>query len=413
MSEQRNPAFPGKRGIIHSREKAGFPHPFNFVGKRIKMTTNKIMIIAGEASGDLHGANLVKAMQMRDDTLTFSGIGGQALRDAGVRILVDTSMLSVVGITEVFSKISDIFKGMAVIKNALRTQRPDLLILIDFPDFNLHIAGTAKRLNIPVLYYISPQIWAWRSGRVKKIGRLVDHIAVILPFEAAFYRKHKIPVSYVGHPLMDARESVENSRSSVASHQSPVIGLLPGSREGEIAKLLPAMLEAAAVLIRRHKHIRFILSLAPSVKKEVVEEMIHSHFSFPISLFSVVNGVEEVFEKCSLAVAVSGTVTLEAAISGVPMVVVYKVSPVSYLIGKAMIRVKHISLANLIAGKELIPELIQDNASPENIANTVSGMLDDPSRLERMRNELLNVRNMLGSPGASDRVAEIAINMLS
>ncbi|MDM8526552.1 lipid-A-disaccharide synthase [Desulfococcaceae bacterium HSG8] len=362
-----------------------------------------VMIIAGEPSGDIHGAKLVRAMKRRTPSLFFCGIGGDSLRDAGVKIVVDASELSVVGITEVFSKIPGIFKGMSAAKKLMRILRPDLLILIDFPDFNLHLAATAKRLAIPVLYYISPQIWAWRSGRVKKIARRVDHMAVILPFEADFYRKHRVPVTFVGHPLLDTKPV------SPAPVSCPVrIGFLPGSREGEIARHLPVMLDAARILSRHYKEISFTISLAPSVDKKFVEDMV-SQSPVPISL---VSGAEEIFKQSTLVVAASGTVSLEAAIAGVPMVVIYKVSPVSYRIGRALIQVEHISLVNLIAGKEIIPELIQDEASPENIAEAVSEILRNPGGLEKLRKELLGIKHMLGMPGASERVADIAAGML-
>ena len=371
------------------------------------------MIIAGEASGDLHGAELVKAMLKKNPALSFSGIGGEKLKDAGVCLIADASALSVVGITEVFSKLPGIFKGMAAVKKFLRTRRPDLLILIDFPDFNLHIAGTAKRLNIPVLYYISPQIWAWRRGRVKKIRKRVSHIAVILPFEESFYRKHNIPASYVGHPLLDQSGCTSHSPAETLR-----IAFLPGSREGEIARHLPLMLEAACILNKKRKDMEFVISLAPSVKREFAENII-SHFSLltPHSSlltphFSYVTGAEKAFETCSAAVAASGTVTLQGALAGVPMAVIYKVSPLSYLAGRALIKVRHISLVNLIAGREIVPELIQGKASPENIADTVLNMTDDPRRLERMKSDLLGIRNMLGRTGASERVADIATDML-
>jgi len=365
------------------------------------------MIIAGETSGDHHGAKVVEAIRRRDKSLSFCGIGGEALRAAGTEILVDASTLSVVGITEVFSKISDILRGMKIAKYALRTVRPDLLILIDFPDFNLLLAGTAKRLGIPVLYYISPQVWAWRSGRVTKIAKLVDHMAVILPFEAAFYRKHKVPVTFVGHPLGETRNLKLETRNS----KFPFVGFLPGSRNSEIAKLLPVMLEAAQVMLSQRGDIKFLISLAPSVSEEIVKDIL-SRFSLPASHFSFVSGPEEIFMRCSFAVAASGTVTLQTAMAGVPMVVIYKVSPLSYLIGRTMIKVAHICLVNLIAGKEIVPELIQDEASPENISRLALNILNDADRLEKMRNELLGIRKMLGGPGASEQVADIAINML-
>jgi lipid-A-disaccharide synthase len=370
-----------------------------------------VMIIAGEASGDLHGSRLVTAMRKRDNALFFCGIGGQALKNAGVEILVDASELSVVGITEAFSKIPDLLKGLAVAKKTLKRLLPDLLILIDFPDFNLNVAALAKKLGIRVLYYISPQIWAWRPGRVKKIGKLVDHMAVILPFEEGFYRKHEIPVTFVGHPLLDSnfdykKKAFENPDSDIS-----VIGLLPGSRDREIARHLPIMLGAAQILFKRIKHVKFIISLAPGAKRKTVEEIVNKH-KVAADLEIISGNVKKIFERSRIVVAVSGTVTLESAISGTPMVIIYKVSPISYWLGRTMIQVKHIGLVNLITGKKIVPELLQDQASPIRIAETVFNMLDDASGLEKLKYELMQVKDALGGPGASQRVADIAIGML-
>ncbi|NQT70753.1 MAG: lipid-A-disaccharide synthase [Desulfobacteraceae bacterium] len=369
------------------------------------------MIIAGEASGDHHGAKLVNAMQKKNNALFFCGIGGQSLKNEGVRILVDASELAVVGITEVLYKITSILKGLSVAKKALKTMHPDLLILIDFPDFNLNVAATAKKLEIPVLYYITPQVWAWRSGRVKKIGKLVNHVAVILPFEADFFKRHQIPVTFVGHPLLDNDHSSPAAALERPAEPNPTVGLLPGSRDREIARHLPVMLDAARILAERIKNIKFVISLAPSVEKQYVEALIAKHKAL-INFEMVEGGVDEVFEKCRLVVAASGTVTLESAISGTPMVIIYKLSPISYWLGRILIRVKHIGLVNLIAGKRIVPELLQGEASPSKIADTVFEMLNDVPGLERLRNELLSTRDALGEPGASERVADIALNML-
>lgn len=369
-----------------------------------------VMIIAGEASGDIHGSRLITAMHKRNRGLFFYGIGGRALRDAGMKILVNAEELSVVGITEVFSKLTGILKGIRAAKRSLKEMRPDLLILIDFPDFNLHIAATAKKLKIPVLYYISPQVWAWRPGRVNKIGKLVDHMAVILPFEQQFYRKHNIPVTFVGHPLLDKSYATDNICKNITTGVS-VIGLLPGSRDREIARHLPVMLEAAGLISKRDEKVKFIISLAHSVEREHVEDIM-KNYKAAIDFDIVADGVDKVFRQCELVIAVSGTVTLEAAISGTPMLIIYKVSPISYWLGKIMIKVNNIGLVNLIAGKEIVPELVQSKASPENIADTALNMLNDASGLERLRNELSGIRKSLGGPGASERVAEIALGML-
>jgi len=371
-----------------------------------------IMIIAGEASGDLHGSKLVLAMREKNSDLFFCGIGGQALKDAGVKIIVDASQLSVVGISEVFSKMPDIFRGMSVAKKLLKSLKPDLLIIIDFPDFNLHIAGTAKKLGIPVLYYISPQVWAWRPGRVKKIRKIVDHVAVILPFEEKFFRKHQIQATFVGHPLLDTH-LFEGSSVEKNAEDIPAIGLLPGSRDKEISTLLPVMLQSARILLEREKDMKFIVSVASSIERKFVETIVEEHrgeYDFEL----VSDTVENVLKRCRLAVVASGTVTLEAAIYGIPMIIIYKVSPVTYWLGRMLVRsrVKNFGLVNLIAGRDIAPELLQGEVSSKKIADLAFEMLNDASGLGKTRNELLGIKDVLGGPGASKRVADIALNML-
>jgi len=367
-----------------------------------------VMIIAGEASGDIHGARLVTAMKEKNKDLHFCGIGGDALRDAGVEIIQNASTLSVVGITEVFSKIFSLIKGMAGAKRLLKSLKPGLLILIDFPDFNFKVAAAAKKLGIPVLYYISPQVWAWRQGRVKKIKELVNHLAVILPFEEEFFKKHGVPVSYVGHPLLDGGLSPDKLNEK---KDTPVIGLLPGSRDREVARHLPVMLEAASLIVKKMNRVKIAVSLAPTVEREYVEKIIGKHGAYDYDIIS--GGAEQILKMCSLVVAASGTVTLEAAIAGIPMVTIYKVSPVSYRLGKAMIKVPNICLVNLIAGREIVPELIQDMATPANIADEVLRILGDSGKIELMKNELTGIRTLLGGSGASGRVADIAMSMLT
>jgi lipid-A-disaccharide synthase len=369
-----------------------------------------IMLIAGEASGDLHAANLVKALKKKSD-LKFIGIGSNALRKEGVRIMMDSQELAVVGITEVFSKLPHILKGIKTAKGALRRFKPDLLILIDFPDFNLLIAGIAKRMGIPVLYYISPQVWAWRSGRVNKIRRLVDHMAVILPFETDFYRKHGVSATFVGHPLLDSVQPLSEAIFEKIISGPPVLGILPGSRDKEILNHLPIMLDAARQLKAHFPDMKVLVSLASSLERNFVEQILDKYRG-SLEAELVEGGAENTFNQSTILVAVSGTVTLEAALAGIPMVIVYRVSPLSYRLGKTLIRIKYISLINIIARRELLPELIQEKATSENIFSAVKNMLDNPGQAALLHKQLVCMRNAFGRPGASDRVADIAMNML-
>ncbi len=370
-----------------------------------------VMIVAGEASGDQHGAKLVREMRRTDPDIFFCGIGGKDLAAAGVRIIVDAATLTVVGITEVVSKLPVIYRSMAVAKKLLQSLKPDLLILIDFPDFNLRVAEAAKKQGIRVLYYISPQIWAWRQGRVKKIGKLVDHMAVILPFEADFYEAHDIPVTFVGHPLLDDNTDHEEYQLETGSEAQSVIGLLPGSREVEIRRLLPVMLEAAGSIRQRDPRLKFIVSIAPTVDSEMLDAIV-SGLKPDSSVSFTTEPVTRIFSRCRMVVAASGTVTLQAAISGTPMVIIYKVSPISFWLARALVRVDHIGLINLIAGRRLVPELVQHQVSAEAISEQVFNLLADQTNFAQLKEDLMAAKKELGGSGASMRVAEIALSML-
>lgn len=376
-----------------------------------RMGTKSVMIIAGEASGDQHGAKVVRAMRHLDPRVSFSGIGGKALEDAGVNILIEAAKLSVVGITEALAKLPTLYRGLSIAKRAVKRQLPDLLILIDFPDFNLNLAATAKKCGIPVLYYISPQIWAWRQRRIEKIGRRVDHVAVILPFEASFYEKHQIPVTFVGHPLVDDLSPSEKTDSNETASHPPTLGLLPGSRDKEVIRHLPIMLSAAYLLKERIDGLRVIVSRAHSVERELLTRIIGTH-QLKNDVEVVSGPVGNVFEGSRIVVAASGTVTLEAAISGTPTVIVYKVSPMSFWLAKMLVRVRFIGLINLIADREIVPELIQHQATPKNIADTVFDIFCDRRRRDEMRRHMLSVSDSLGGPGASQRVARLAFQMM-
>ncbi len=368
-------------------------------------------MIAGEASGDLHGAHVVQALKKRQSNLFICGMGSQAMKAAGAKVVISADELSVVGITEVFSKLPQIIKAMRRLKHLLTSLKPDLLILIDFPDFNLHLAAIAKKLGIPVLYYISPQIWAWRQERVKKIKARVDHIAVILPFEKAFYERHQVPVTFVGHPLMDALAARRPSHCTPPGQQAEVVvGLLPGSRQREVSNLLPIMIEAGRVLQSRMPTVRLIVSCAPTIEPQLVQKILDQHAVKNISISNA--PVETMLAGCHVAIVASGTVTLEAAICGVPMVIIYTVSPLSYWLGRKLINVAHIGLVNLIAQQRIMPELVQKEATPDAIQEAVYAFLNDPKNYGQACRDLTVVRERLGLPGASNKVAHIAFSLM-
>jgi lipid-A-disaccharide synthase len=369
------------------------------------------MIIAGEASGDLHGALLVEAIRGLNPDLDFFGIGGDALRRAGVEVRVDNSQMAVVGISEAISKINLLYRVLRLAKQDLKKIRPALLILIDFPDFNLRVAAAAKKLGVPVMYYISPQVWAWRTARVKKIKKLVDHMVVIFPFEADFYREWNVPVTFAGHPLLDSmRLEGSQEKSEELGGEGVLIGLLPGSRNEEVSRLLPTMVGVAEILSERIDGIRFAIPVASSVSERVVETIVQGSTA---RFLIVSDRLQDVLDEAKLVITASGTVTLEAAIAGTPMIIVYRVSPFSYWLAKRMIRVKQIGLANIVAEKPIVPELIQHEASAEQIAEQAIKMIKDERGLAQMRLELRGVAERLGVPGASQRAAEVALSLLS
>jgi lipid-A-disaccharide synthase len=371
-----------------------------------------IVMVAGEASGDMHGAHLIRALrECLGSGLHVRGMGGREMRAAGADILVDADQVAVVGITEVLSKMPRLFKAMSQIKQLLSEARPALLILIDFPDFNLHLARYAKKLNIPVLYYISPQLWAWRARRVKKIKARVDHMAVILPFEEKFYKQHGVPVTFVGHPLMDAA-NLPAARNPAApdSDQAPVVALLPGSRDREVQGLLPIMLQAGRMLQSQIGPVRFLISCAPSIDMTLVRNIVDQGQLEQTRITTA--SVRDLLPGCHLAIVASGTVTLEGAICTTPMVITYVVSPLSYRLGKALVSVAHIGLVNLIADRRIVPELVQQEATPQAICEAARSILSDPGVYADMCRDLTMVRNRLGQSGASGKVARIACELM-
>jgi lipid-A-disaccharide synthase len=371
------------------------------------------MIVAGEASGDLHGGNLVRAMRRIDPDLSFYGIGGEKMQAAGVELLADAADMAVVGLTEVVFKLGMILRVMRRLKSSLAKTPPDLVILIDYPDFNLPLARAARKRGIKVLYYISPQVWAWRKGRIETIRKTVDRMVVILPFEEKFYRDAGVDVTFVGHPLLDEVRKKYSRPEALKRfglrEEAVTVAILPGSRRSEVAVLLPEMLRACRILAEKISPLQFILPIAGTLDPAFVRNILGQ---FPVRVNVIRDEIYDVIAVSEAAMVASGTATLETALLETPMVVVYKVSGVSYAIGRRFIRVDHISLVNLIAGCAVVPELIQDDANPERIAAEVRELITRHGKAREMKASLALIRGKLGAPGASQRTAQIACDML-
>ena len=376
--------------------------------------TKLVLIVAAEASADLHGANLVRAMKRLEPGITFWGIGGKGMADAGVKILVSATDMAVVGVTEVFSRLRCIVRAYLRLKDLLKNSRPDLLILIDYPDFNIRLANSAKRYRVPVLYYIGPQVWAWRKGRVKKIARRVDRMAVILPFEEKFYRSRGMDVEYVGHPLLDTVPHNLNKGEIIEEmgleRGCPILGLLPGSRGDEIRNLLPLMIRAVEILSHHYPDLVCVLPVASTISLDLIQSILSQS---PVKIKISQDNLYKTLSVCELALVASGTATLETAIMGVPMVILYRVSPVSFWVAKMVVKVSYIGLANLVAGEKIVPELIQDEVIPHRLAHEALDILRSGQNRENMIKKLRMVKQKLGRGGASDRTARIAMEVMN
>lgn len=379
--------------------------------------TTRIMIVTGEASGDLHGANLLRALQAKVFDLEVCGMGGAELASLGVNILYDAGKVSVVGIFEVFSHLKDILAAQRILRRRLVTHRPDLLILIDLPDFNLLLAKKAKKLGIPVFYYISPQVWAWRSGRVKTLRDRVDKIGVILPFEEEFFRLRGVDAEYVGHPLLDTVATSASKEQFCVEQLIPVdarcIGIFPGSRKREVASLLPIFLEAGRILQSTATgKLVFLIPQASTITTRDLEEAGIQEARKYLDIRIVQEERYNLMAACAAVVAASGTVTLELAILQVPMVVTYKLSPLSYFLGRLLVKLEYFSLVNLIAGYSAVPELLQAEVTPQRIADEVTAILLQPGKRQDMKNALRDVKEKLGGAGASEKAATVVVTLL-
>lgn len=380
----------------------------------------RVLIVGGEASGDLYGGLLMHAMSALAPDLRFSGVGGPSMRSAGLEALGDAEAMGVTGLLEVVGRLRVIWRAFRAAKGVLADpeHRPDLAILIDYPDFNLRLAAHARRAGVPVLYFISPQVWAWRRWRVRRIARLVERMLVILPFEEAIYREAGVPVEFVGHPLVDlARPSRSRRQVHPLLGLDPdrrTVALLPGSRGNELRALLPPMLSAARRLRDEFHDLQFLLPLAPTLDGESVEQLLERSWRHrtppPVP---VRDNRYDALAACDAAVVASGTATLEAALLAVPMVIVYRMNPVTFAIARSVSDLRDIGMANLIAGRRVVPELLQKECNGNAIAGELRAILTDPPRAETMRRELAQVRAKLGPPGAIARAARSAWSMIS
>ena len=375
-----------------------------------------IMVLTGEPSGDLHAGHLVREIKQLKPDIYFSGIGGPHLDHQNVDLFYNIDKLSAMGLTEVIMQFGQIKNAFDLLKKKLKSNRPDLIILIDYPGFNLKAAQYAKtHYKIKILYYVTPKVWAWKKSRLKKIKKYVDHAALILPFEEKIYKKVNIQSTYVGNPLMDdypeniSKPFFRLNSPSLKQKNSIVIGLLPGSRKAEINNLFEIMIKTADLIQQKIPHVSFIISQASSINKDSLKNAIKTNTSH--HLFHISDGpVKDVLIKSDLVIAASGTVTLEAALCCVPTIIIYKMSSISYWIAKLVIKIKYAGLANLIVNREVMPELLQNDATPEKITKKALYMLDHLTCFEK---QLQMVRKLLGNKGAAKRTANIAIHMLT
>jgi lipid-A-disaccharide synthase len=356
----------------------------------------RLAVVAGEASGDLHASEVIRELKKLDPELELFGIGGDLLAREGMELLHHASEMGIVGLFNVLRHLPMLRRVFRELMQRIERERPDVVFLVDYPGFNLRIAKRCKELGLHVVYYISPQIWAWRQGRVRHIARYVDRMIVVFPFEEEFYRAHGVPVKYVGHPLVEQLAHVTKpARGSMLR-----IALLPGSRRQEVDELLPAMLDAIEVL-RRERPVEAYVIKAPTIDHGQLEAIVNAK-GVDVTILDHDRG--EAVAAADVSLSASGTATLESAVLGTPVVVMYRLSALTYWMGRKLVRLPHFSLVNIVAGKEVVPELIQKEVNGARIAAEVRKMIE-PAARERLAAELSRVRSLLGGPGASARAA--------
>lgn len=370
-------------------------------------------MVAGEASGDLHGALLIEELKKRRPDFSFYGIGGDRMQKQGVELLYHARDLAIMGFFEVFGRLLFFRRVFNSVVQSLPQRKPDMAILIDYPGFNLRLAEKLKQAGVPVVYYIAPQIWAWRARRIEQIKKSVDLMLVILPFEETLYRRAGVPVFFVGHPLLGVvkpTQTRQRFRSSFGlDEKTTLIGLLPGSRQQEIEKILPIMMKTVSIARQRRPDIKGAVGLAEMVSRSVVAGIIAQEGTG--NFFLVENATYDLMHHSDLLLVSSGTATLESAIAGTPLVVLYKTNWLTYVVARRVVTIPHIALVNVIAGTQVVPEFIQ-HAPPPKIAGVVLNLLFDLEKKMRLKEQLRQVRSNLGLPGAAGRAAEQIIKLM-
>jgi lipid-A-disaccharide synthase len=371
----------------------------------------RVMLSCGEASGDLYAGALVRELRAREPGIDVFGLGGERMEAAGARLIGDYRGLAVTGIIEVLKVLPDSYAMMRRLVQAARQERPDVLVLIDYPDFNFRLMAAVRRLGVPIVYYVSPQLWAWRPGRIQTMKALVDRVLPIFPFEEAMYRAEGMDVRFVGHPLVDLAVATQSREAFAAAHSldpsRPIVALLPGSRANELTRLVPVLAAAVPRIASAVMGTQFLVARAPNLP-----DSFFGPFHGSGAPVRIVDGqTDDVLAASDVVITASGTATVQTAIHGKPMVVVYRLSPVTYKLGKPLVRVSMYSMVNLVAGDRVVEELIQDGCTPEAVAREAIELLTNETRVMDMKEQLAIVRQRLGESGASGRAADAILEI--
>jgi lipid-A-disaccharide synthase len=376
-----------------------------------------ILIVTGEASGDLHGAELARALRQQEPGVRLFGMGGERMQQAGVDLIFDNRELGVMGVVEVFGRWKSVLSAFGAVKGVLERKTVDLVVLVDSPDFNLRVARMAKRMGLSTVYYIGPKVWAWRSGRIKTVKKWVDRMLVIFPFEEKLYRDAGVPCEFVGNPLMDEIPVIQNRdaarRQFGLPTEGPVIAILPGSRRMEIDRLLKVMVEAFGRIRAEFPTAAGVVPVAPSFSLDGLRRKAGSAGEDSSGIRWISGEAPRVLACSDFAIVASGTATLEAAVVDTPMVIIYKVAPLTMLLARLLVKIRTAGLVNILAGRRVAPEFLQSDATPEKIADTVLDFLRNPDRLQEQRRDLEEIRRILGGPGAARRAAADILKFLS